>query len=279
MNSGRHVCIEDFSLIFADLAGPKVSHSARVATEILARVTMFGSFETHNSEVRRGQFAYRRHVREWNSFGGKMKRVAWILTVSILSSIAAGQVGGVLNLQSGTDSSSEQSSQGVWHQPDANERMFFPKDMLWGWAQFDLAPPHNEIDPNLCAGNSYVYGGVNAPCNMFARYMLSGILEVRPFGRGPLRRFMVFGAPAFLFGKNVPKTLYTWSPDAIGIEHSWGAGIYLNKGFEFRITQHFLFDRLGARDKNLGPADLGNNGPWGRYMSLGVRKTFGTRRW
>ena len=77
---------------------------------------------------------------------------------------------------------------------------------------------------------------------------ISGILEIRPFGRGPLRRFMVFGAPTFLFGKTVPKTLYTWSPDAIGVEHSWGAGIYINKGFEFRITQHFLFDRLGSRD-------------------------------
>jgi hypothetical protein len=157
--------------------------------------------------------------------------------------------------------------------------MFFPKDMLWGWAQFDLAPPHNEIDPNLCAGNAGQYGGVNAPCSLFARYMLSGILEVRPFGTGPLRRFMVFGAPTFLFGKTVPKTLYTWSPAAIGIEHSWGAGIYLTRGFEFRVTQHFLFDRLGSRDKYLGPADLGNNGPWGRYMSLGVRKSFGTRRW
>ena len=30
---------------------------------------------------------------------------------------------------------------------------------------------------------------------------------------------MVFGAPTFLFGKTVPKTLYTWSPDAIGVEH------------------------------------------------------------
>jgi len=109
--------------------------------------------------------------------------------------------------------------------------------------QFDLAPPHNEIDPNLCGGNAGQYGGVNAPCSMFARYMLSGILEVRPFGKGPLRRFMVYGAPTFLFGKTVPKTLYTWSFDPIGIEHSWGAGIYLNKGFEFRVTQHFLFDR------------------------------------
>jgi hypothetical protein len=171
------------------------------------------------------------------------------------------------------------SSRGSWQDADASDRMFFPRDMFWGWAQLDLAPPHNEIDPNLCAGNAGQYGGADAPCSLFARYMLSGILEVRPFGRTILRRFMVYGAPAFLFGKTVPKTLYTWSPDAIGVEHSWGVGIYMGKGFEFRVTQHFLFDRLGARDKNLGTADLGNNGPWGRYASLGVRKTFGTRRW
>jgi hypothetical protein len=146
--------------------------------------------------------------------GGEMKRWSWILAISVLSSIAGAQVNSSLNLQ---DDHSGSSSIGKWHDADPDERMFFPKDMLWGWAQFDLSPPHNEIDPNLCAGNAYAYGGVNAPCNMFARYMLSGILEVRPFGRGPLRRFMLFGAPSFLFGKNVPKTLYTWSPDAIGI--------------------------------------------------------------
>jgi len=160
-----------------------------------------------------------------------------------------------------------------------SDRFLFPRDTLWGWAQFDLAPPHNEIDPNLCNASAGQDGGVNAPCTAFARYMLSGVLEIRPFGRGPLRRFELFGQPTFLFGKNIPQTLYTWSFDAIGIEHSWGAGIYLGKGFEFRATQHFLFDRLGAREKNLGPADLGPNGPWGRYNTFGVRKTFGTRRW
>jgi len=162
---------------------------------------------------------------------------------------------------------------------DTSDRMFFPHDALWGYAQFDLAPPHNEIDPNLCAGNAGSSGGVNAPCSMFARYMLSGLLEVRPFGKGQFRRFMLFGEPSFLFGRNIPQTLYTWSFDAIGIEHSWGLGVYMGKGFEFRVTQHFLFDRLGARDRNLGPADLGNNGPWGRYNAIGVRKYFGTRRW
>jgi hypothetical protein len=165
-------------------------------------------------------------------------------------------------------------------QPDeSSDRMFFPRDTLYGYAQFDLAPPHNEIDPNLCAATAGNFGGVNAPCSEFARYMLSGLLEVRPFGRGLFRRFELFGEPRFLFGKNIPQTLYTWSFDAIGIEHSWGAGIYLGKGFEVRVTQHFLFDRLGARSANLGAADLGPNGPWGRYNTIGVRKTFGTRRW
>jgi hypothetical protein len=159
------------------------------------------------------------------------------------------------------------------------ERMFFPSDTLWGYAQFDVAPPHNEIDPNICASNAGNFGGANAPCNAFARYMLSGVLEVRPFGRGQFRRFMRFGEPRFQFGKNVPQNLYTGSFDAIGVERSWGAAIYLGKGFEARVTQHFLFDRFGARDRYLGTADLGPNGPWGRYNTIGVRKYFGSRRW
>jgi hypothetical protein len=204
--------------------------------------------------------------------GGVMKQLSWILVFLLLISTlsraqAAPANGGTPTVQVQTPNS------------EREDRMFFPKDMLWGWAQVDVAPPHNEIDPNLCAGNAGQYGGANAPCSMFARYMLSGMLEVRPFGRTQLRRFMVFGAPTFLFGKTIPQTLYTWSPDAIGIEHSWGVGIYIGKGFEFRVTQHFLFDRLGARDTYLGIADLGNNGPWGRYATVGVRKYFGTRRW
>jgi hypothetical protein len=196
--------------------------------------------------------------------GGWMKTFTWILAFPVLLSALAG-----------AQNAPASSSQGA----AAQERMFLPRDTFWGWAQFDLAPPHNEIDPGICAGNAGQYGGVNAPCSMFARYMLSGMLEVRPFGRGQLRRVMIFGAPSFLFGKTIPHTLYTWSPDAIGIEHSWGVGIFIAKGFEFRATQHFLFDRLGARDTNLGQADQGNNGPWGRYFTVGVHKSFGTRRW
>jgi len=167
-------------------------------------------------------------------------------------------------------------------QPPAHvnsERMFLPSDTFWGYAQFDIAPPHNEIDPNLCRADAGKFGGVNAPCNAFARYMLSGLVEARPFGRGPFRRFMLYWEPRFLFGKNVPQNLYTWSFDAIGLEHSWGGAVYLGRGFEMRVTQHFLFERFGTRDRYLGAADLGPNGPWGRFNTIGVRKYFGTRRW
>ncbi len=158
--------------------------------------------------------------------------------------------------------------------------LLFPRNFIWGYGQFDIAPPHNEPDPNLCAANagSAPYGGVNAPCTAFARYMLSGYVEVRPFARTQLKRLLFFGQPAFLFGRNLPQTLYTWSMAGIGWERSWGAGIEVGHGFEARVTQHFLFQRFGARDRYLGPADLGPNGPWGRYTVIGVRKYFGYRR-
>jgi hypothetical protein len=161
----------------------------------------------------------------------------------------------------------------------SSNRIVFPKDTFWGYGQFDLAPPHNEIDPNICRADAGSYGGTSAPCTGFARYMMSGYVEMRPFGRGQLRKLFFFGEPRFLFGRNVPQTLYTWSFDAIGAETSWGGGIFLGKGFEMRITQHFLFSRFGSRDQHLGPADLGPNGPWGRYNVVGIRKYFGTRRW
>ena len=156
--------------------------------------------------------------------------------------------------------------------------MFFPKDWYWGWAQFDLAPPHNEVDPNLCAANAGQYGGKNAQCNAFARYMIGGTVELRPFGQTFLRRVMVFFDPTFLFGKTVPQYLYTWSWSGIGMEYAWGVGLDLPKRFEVRFTGHPVIQRFGARDQPLGPAWLGSNGPWGQYNAIGVRKYFGTRR-
>ena len=136
--------------------------------------------------------------------------------------------------------------------PPPQERLFFPKDWYWGWAEFDLAPPHNEIDPNLCAANAGNYGGVNAQCNAFARYQLSGTIEIRPIGRTIARRLNFFFDPNFLFGKNVPQTLYTWSWDGIGMEYKWGVGIDLPKRFEFRFTQHPNIQRFGSRDRAAG---------------------------
>jgi hypothetical protein len=160
-----------------------------------------------------------------------------------------------------------------------SNRLFIPKNFIWGYAQFDVAPPHNEPDPNLCAADAGApqFGGVNAPCNAFARYLLWGHVEVRPFARTPLKRLLFFGDPTFVFGKNLPQTLYTWSIAAIGWERSWGAGIEIGHGFQVRVTQHFLFQRFGSRDRFLGPADLGPNGPWGRYTVIGIRKYFGYR--
>lgn len=157
-------------------------------------------------------------------------------------------------------------------------RLFFPKNFIWGYTQFDIAPPHNEPDPNLCAANAGQYGGAAAACTLFGRYLLSGYVEIRPFARTPLQRLVFFGEPHILFGRNVPQNLYTWSMAGIGWERSWGAGIELGHGFEARVTQHFLFQRFGARNHNLGPADLGVNGPWGRYNVIGVRKYFGYRK-
>jgi hypothetical protein len=158
------------------------------------------------------------------------------------------------------------------------ERLFFPKDWYWGWAQFDIAPPHNEADPNLCAANAGQYGGANAQCNAFARYILSGSIELRPIGRTIAKRLVIFYEPNFLFGKNVPQYLYTWSWDGIGMEYKWGVGVDLPYRFQFRFTQHPVIQRFGSRDQPLGPAWLGSNGPWGQYNAIGVRKYFGTRR-
>ena len=40
------------------------------------------------------------------------------------------------------------------------ERRFFPRhDWIYGFVEFDVAPPHNEPDPNLCSAKSGDFGG------------------------------------------------------------------------------------------------------------------------
>ena len=198
------------------------------------------------------------------------------MPINLLPQEAASAPGSKSATNSGPVTDSQTTSSST---PASNaDRMFFPKDWYWGWAQFDLAPPHNEVDPNLCAENAGQYGGKNAQCSAFARYMISGTAELRPFGQTVLRRAMFFFDPVFLFGKNVPHYLYTWSWSGIGMEYAWGVGVDLPKRFEVRFTGHPVIQRFGSRDQPLGPAWLGSNGPWGQYNAIGVRKYFGIRR-
>jgi hypothetical protein len=157
---------------------------------------------------------------------------------------------------------------------EPQERWFFPsKNWIYGYTEFDIAPPHNEVDPNLCAANSGDYGGANLHCTAFARYVMAGQVEIRPFGKTFLRRIKLFAMPTFLYGKSVPQHRYTWSMEPIGWERQWGVSVYLGKRFDLRVTQHFPFQTIGSRD--LGAGYLGPNGPWGRSTMIGVRRYFG----
>jgi hypothetical protein len=187
-----------------------------------------------------------------------------------VSTQAAGQV-------STTAAQPAAKATGTFWVPAPEERWWLPKgNWIYGFAEFDIAPEHNEPDPNLCAANSGDFGGANASCNEFARYLIPAQLTVRPFGKTALRRIKIFYDGTFVFGKNVPQYLYTWSWDGIGWERSWGGDIYLGRRFDLRLTQHLLFQRFGSRD--LGQGYLGPNGPWGRYFTVGVRKYFGNPR-
>jgi len=158
-----------------------------------------------------------------------------------------------------------------------DNRLLLPTGWIYGYGQFDIAPPHNEPDPGLCAPNAGQpqFGGVNAPCNKFARYLLSGNFVAHPFGRTFLHMVKLEWSPTLAFGKNLPHTLYTWDWNWIGMEHSWVAAVDLPKRFDIRMTQHFIWV---PQYTNLGPAYIGGNGPWGRYLTIGVRKSFGTYR-
>jgi hypothetical protein len=153
-------------------------------------------------------------------------------------------------------------------------RIFMPKNSVRGFVEFALAPPHNEIDLSRCLAGSGQYGGKNAPCSAFARYMAAGYLELHPFGRGPLSRLFFFAQPNLFLGDNIPQFKYTYSTQSIMLERSLGIGIELPKNFELRLTHH-RNPWLGKYKNYLGPADLGPNGPYGLYTTVSVRWRFG----
>jgi hypothetical protein len=154
-----------------------------------------------------------------------------------------------------------------------SDQTFFPSDWLRGYGTFEFAPPHNEPDLGRCSSLTGHYGGANAQCAAFARYVLSGYLEAQPFGHTPLRHLFLFAAPRSDFGNNVPQVSYTGSFTPIAFESLFGAGYELPKNFEVRVVHHAVY-WLGRYENNLGPADLGGAGPYGDYTTLGVRWHF-----
>ena len=154
-----------------------------------------------------------------------------------------------------------------WGVPEG--RLFFPHNWVRGHVDFEVAPPHNEPDLGRCGPE-----GANTQCTAFARYMVSGYVELQPFGRTPLRHLFFFGIPRASFGNNVPQFRYTGSFAPIAIEQSLGFGFDLPGNFEFRATQHQV-DWLGKYRGYLGPSDLGTTGPYGMYATLGIRWYFG----
>ena len=158
------------------------------------------------------------------------------------------------------------------------DRMFFPKDWYWGWAQFDLAPPHNEVDPNLCAANAGPIRRQERPVQC-----ICALHDFRDDGAAPdrpdvsARRDVLLRSDVPLRQECAAVSLH------LVVERDWngvrlGRGVDLPKRFEVRFTGHPAIQRFGARDQPLGPAWLGSNGPWGQYNTIGVRKYFGTRR-
>jgi len=159
-------------------------------------------------------------------------------------------------------------------------RMLFPHNWLRGYADFEVAPPHNEPDLGRCSQSQAVIlasGGANSPCTAYARYLIGGYLEVQPFGKTFLRHVFFFFSPTFSLGNNVPQYKYTASMSGIAYERAVGVIIELPKNFEVRVTQHQV-DWLGKFQNSVGGQpglDLGTAGPYGLYSTIGARWYFG----
>jgi hypothetical protein len=149
----------------------------------------------------------------------------------------------------------------------AEQPWLFPKDFVRGYADFAIAPPHNEPDLGRC--NQF-----GPSCRAFARYVLSGYVEFQPFGRGPLKHVYAFFEPRSWFGSTLPQHDYTWGRDPIALERIIGFAIELPKNFEFRVTNHAVTS-FGIYSKSLGPTDSGPDKPLGINTTLGVRWYFG----
>lgn len=158
---------------------------------------------------------------------------------------------------------------------DSPSSFFFPHNWVRGYTDFAVAPPHNEPDLGRCMYPQPVSaGGTASQCTAYARYIMSGYIEIQPFARTPLRRLFFFLEPRFSFGRNIPQVSYEESMEPIAYDRSMGASFQLPRNFELRLTQHQV-DYLGRYGRSLGPADLRTTGPYGLYTTVSVRWSFG----
>jgi hypothetical protein len=88
------------------------------------------------------------------------------------------------------------------------------------------------------------------------------------------RRVFLFAEPRVFFGRNLPQLLYTYSARPMAFDRSVGIGVELVKNIELRLTQHQV-DWVGRYQNNLGGADMGKNGPLGKYATVSARWYFG----
>ena len=163
-------------------------------------------------------------------------------------------------------------------EPATSDRLLFPKNSLRGFTEGGYFPSHNEADLGRCASWTGAYGGANASCAAFSRYFLGGYVEFQPFGRKlgplPLQRVFLYVEPRTFFGRNIPQFNYTQSFAPIDLERTLGIAVALRKNLEVRMFQH-QNDWLGRYRHNLGPADLGPDGPYGMYAGFSTRWYFG----
>jgi hypothetical protein len=192
-----------------------------------------------------------------------MKRIFVFLAVSMAVSAFAAHA---QNLTAGSASGSNLAPP---------PRTFFPHNWVRGYADFSVAPSHNEPDLGRCTfPQPASAGGTASTCTAYARYLYSGYIEFQPLGRTLARHFFLFFEPKFSFGRNIPQLTYTASMMPIAYDRSIGIGFQLPKNFELRATQHQV-DWLGRYSRSLGAADLHTNGSYGLYATFGVRWSFG----
>lgn len=174
--------------------------------------------------------------------------------------------------QTVTNEATMSSSRAVQPSPSS---FFFPHNWVRGYTDFAVAPPHNEPDLGRCMYPQPVTaGGTASQCTAYARYIMSGYIEIQPLARTPLRHLFFFLEPRFSFGRNIPQVSYEESMEPIAYDRSLGASFQLPRNLELRLTQHQV-DYLGRYGRPLGPADLRTTGPYGLYTTVSVRWSFG----